>query len=349
MGEPNQGRTTIAEVAKRAGVSISTVSRVMNGLDRVHPETRERVSNVIQTLRYQPSAFARGLAIQQTRTLGFVIPTISDPFYLNIVRGVEEKAAAAGYSLLVISQLSGAGDQRILELFTQKRVDGLIIVGTVVPQELLVQLRTQSFPVVLLQQHAERTISVDNYGGATLLTDHLLELGYRTLAYIAGSGDTPDDAERFRGFQASLVRAGIAFDPRLFVQGDFLPGSGAEAATELLARNTPFKAIFAANDQMAIDAVLALRERGLSVPEDVAVVGFDDVPLARYVLPPLTTVRQPAYELGSSGVEAVLSALRGEPLPEGIILPVELVVRESCGAKLASARKEDALHPSVSL
>ena len=349
MSQPDLGRTTITEVAKRAGVSVSTVSRVMNGLDRVHPETRSRVMDVIQTLHYQPSAFARGLAIQQTRTIGFVIPTISDPFYLSIVRGVEEKAAAEDYSLLVVSQLSGAANGRVLELFTQKRVDGLVIVGTTVPQEILVQLQTQNFPVVLLQQQTERTISVDNYGGATLVTDHLIGLGYRTLAYIAGHDDTPDNAERFRGFQDSLVRAGVTFNPQLFVQGNFLQGSGSGAATELLSRDIPFDAVFAANDQMAIDAVLTLRERGLRVPEDVGVVGFDDIPLARYVLPPLTTVRQPAYELGFRGVQAVLDALRGEPLPNGVVLPVELVVRESCGVRLFPARKEANLQRTMSL
>ena len=340
MCQPDLGRTTIAEVAKRAGVSISTVSRVINGLDRVHPETRERVLAVVQTLRYQPSAFARGLAIQQTRTIGFVIPTISDPFYLSIVRGVEEKAAAEGYSLLVVSQLSETGDRRVLELFTQKRVDGLIIVGAAVPQKILEQLRTQSFPVVLLQQ-ADRTISVDNYGGAALVTEYLLGLGYRTFAYISGSDDTPDNAERFRGFQGSLERAGVTFNPQLFARGDFLQGSGSRAAKELVARNIPFEAIFAANDQMAIDAVLALREHGLRVPEDVAVVGFDDIPLARYVVPPLTTVRQPAYELGAQGVQAVLNALRGRAFPEGAVLPVELVVRESCGAELFARKEAD--------
>ena len=350
MSQPNLGRITIADVAKRAGVSISTVSRVINGLDRVHPETRERVSEVIRALHYQPSAFARGLAIRQTHTIGFVIPTLSDPFYLNIVRGVEKVAAAEGYNLLVVSQLSKTDDRRVLELFTQKRVDGLVIVGVAVPQEILVQLRAQGFPLALLQQQGgQATFSVDNYGGAALISKHLLGLGYRKLAYIAGSDDTADNAERFRGFRDSLAHAGIPFDPRLFTQGDFLQGSGSRAVTTLLARETPFDAIFAANDQMALDAVLTLREYGLRVPEDVAVVGFDDIPLARYVVPLLTTVRQPAYELGFRGIQAVLSALRGERLPEGVVLPVELIVRESCGAKLPQARKEAELQQAISL
>lgn len=322
-------------------MSISTVSRVMNGLDRVHPETRQRVLGVIEALRYQPSAYARGLATQRTHTIGFVIPTISDPFYLGIVRGVEAGAVAEGYSLLVVSQLTRMDETRVLELFTQKRVDGLVVVGVAVPPEVLAQLRAQGFPVALLQQQNEpSTFAVDNYGGARLITEHLLGLGYRQIAYIAGSDDTPDNAERFRGFNASLRRAGLAFDRALFVQGDFLQGSGAEAVATLRARGVSFGAIFASNDQMAIDAILALRESGVRVPDDVAVVGFDDIPLARYVAPPLTTVRQPSYELGLEATRAVLAALRGEVLPEGVILPAELVVRESCGAKREQRRGE---------
>lgn len=349
MSQPNPGRITIAEVAKRAGVSISTVSRVMNGLDRVHPQTRERVLDVIQTLRYQPSAFARGLATQQTHTIGFVIPTISDPFYLNIVRGLEEGAAAESYSLLVVSQTSKADERRMLELFTQKRVDGLVVVGAMMPQAVLAQLQAQGFPVVLLQQGEQATFAVDNYNGATLVTEHLLALGYQEFAYLAGSDDTPDNAERFRGFCDTLVRAGVAFNPQLFAQGNFSQGSGSGAVTELLNRKLPFEAIFAANDQMAIDAILTLRKHGLRVPADVAVAGFDDIPLARYIVPPLTTVRQPAYELGFRGAQAVVSALRGEPLPEGVVLPVELVVRESCGAKPPAAREEAELQQTIHL
>lgn len=313
----------------------------MNGLDRVHPETRRRVLDTVERLRYQPSAFARGLAIRRTHTIGFVVPTISDPFYLGIVRGVEESAAAEGYSLLVVSQLARVDDTRVLELFTQKRVDGLVVVGVAVLPEVLAQLRAQGFPVALLQQRGEPpTFSVDNYGGAVLMTEHLLSLGYRRIAYIAGSDDTPDNAERFRGFRDTLKRAGVLFARERFAQGDFFQGSGREAVETLLSHRTPFGAVFAANDQMAIDATLALRERGLRVPEDVAVVGFDDIPLARYVVPPLTTVRQPAYELGFRAIGAVLAALRGEALPVGVVLPAELIVRESCGAKVPPSRKE---------
>lgn len=336
MNQSALGRSTITEVAKRAGVSISTVSRVVNGLDRVHPETRQRVLGIVETLNYQPSAFARGLAVQKTHTIGFVIPTISDPFYLNIVRGVEEGAASEQYSLLIVSQPFAVSNQRILELFTQRRVDGMVVVGVTVPAEAIERLKTHGFPLVLLQGGSEgvATFAVDNYGGAVAVTDHLLNLGRKRIAYIAGSNDTPDNSDRFRGFQDALCRAGLEFDPRLFAQGDYAQDSGLRATKALLAREVPIDAIFAANDQMAMDAILVLRRQALRVPEDVAVVGFDDVPMASYVVPPLTTVRQPGYELGFGAAKAVLAALRGEVLPKETTLPVELVVRESCGALL---------------
>jgi LacI family transcriptional regulator len=291
---------------------------------------------VIETLDYQPSAFARGLATQKTYTIGFVIPTISDPFYLSIVRGVEEGAASEQYSLLIVSQPFALSTQRILELFTQRRVDGMVIVGITVPSKAMKRLHTLGFPLVLLQGSSEgtATFAVDNYGGAVAVTEHLLSLGHKRIAYIAGSNDTPDNSARFRGFQDTLCRAGLKFDVQLFAQGDYSQGSGSLATEALLKREIPVDAIFAANDQMAMDAILALRRRAMRVPNDMAVVGFDDIPLASYVVPPLTTVRQPGYELGFGAAKAVLAALRGEVLPKETTLPVELVVRESCGALL---------------
>lgn len=350
MSQPDSGRITIAEVATYAGVSVSTVSRVLNDLDRVHPETRTRVLATVEKLHYQPSAFARGLATQKTHTLGFVIPTISDPFYLSIVCGVEEAAASEQYSLLVVSQPSAASGQRVRELFTQRRVDGMVMVGVTVAAEATQHLSHQEFPLVLLQGGPGSVVNfaVDNYEGAVAMTEHLVGLGYTRVAYIAGSDDTPDNSDRFRGFRDALDRAGIAFDPQLFAQGDYSLGSGAHAAEALLGRAVLPDAIFAANDHMALEAMLALRRRGYRVPEDVAVVGFDDIPMASYAASPLTTVRQPGYELGFRAAKAILGTLRGEVLPTGVILPVELVVRESCGTGLPGRERRVDKHSPVS-
>lgn len=330
-------RVTIDEVARRAGVSISTVSRVLNGLDRVHPQTRQRVLELVHELRYQPSALARGLAIQQTQTLGFVIPTLSDPFYFEIVRGVEEAAASQRHNLLVVSQLSHRDDRRYLQLFDQRRVDSMVLVGITIPPEELARLVAQGFPVAFLQQDVGDgvyTFLVDNYGGARALAEHLLRRGYRRIAYITGSDYTSDNAERLRGLKDALAAHGLSLPESYVTQGDYYRESGYRAMVQLLEKSPSPEAVFAANDQMAIDAMLALRDRGLRVPEDIAVVGFDDIPLAGYVTPPLTTVRQPAYELGYRAACAVLGALHEPVAPARVVLPTQLVIRQSCGSHL---------------
>jgi DNA-binding LacI/PurR family transcriptional regulator len=334
MDPPEPARVTIKDVAERANVSISTVSRVINELDRVNPRTRQRVLEVIRELRYQPSALARGLAAQRTQTLGFVIPTLSDPFFLEIVRGVEEAAAAAGHNLLVASQPFSHDARRYLQLFDERRVDSMVLVGIKVPPEELGRLLGQGFAVAFVQQDGGEealTFLADNYGGARALSEHLLDLAYQRIVYIAGSDYTPDNAERLRGLSDAL--AGRGLEPFAIAKGDYHRGSGARAMTELLARRPLPEAVFAANDQMAADAIMAIRERGLSVPEDIAVVGFDDVPMAGYLTPALTTVRQPAYKMGYRAARAVLNPEKSLA-PARVVLPTQVVVRQSCGSHL---------------
>ena len=333
-------RVTINEVAERARVSISTVSRVMNGLDRVHPATRQRVLEAIQSLNYQPSALAKGLATQQTRSLGFVIPTISDPFYLEIVRGVEEAAAAARHNLLVASQAVAPGVPPYTPLVNQRRVDAMVVVGIKIPEADLRRFALQELPVAFVQQDAGALVPsflADNYGGAKALVGHLLALGHRRIAYIAGSDRTPDNAERLRGLRDALSSAGVVLPEPYIAFGTYLPGSGYEAMMKLLTLEPPPEAVFAANDQMAVDAIKAIWERGLNVPDDVAVVGFDDIPMAGYVTPPLTTVRQPTYELGFRAATSVLNSALGATqeggVPTRVVVPTELVIRRSCGSR----------------
>ena len=341
MKQLKTSRATIDEVAERARVSISTVSRVINGLDRVHPETRRRVLDAVQALNYQPSALAKGLATQQTRSLGFVIPTISDPFYLGIVRGVEEAAASVGHNLLVASQAVQPDEPCYKPLVNQRRVDAMVVVGIKIPDTDLRRFTRQGPPVAFVQQDAGELAAsflADNYGGAKTLAEHLLALGHRRFAYITGSDATPDSAERLRGLQDALLAAGSVLLETYIAQGTYLPGSGYEAMLRLLELEPHPEAVFAANDQMAVDAILASRERGLRVPEDIAVVGFDDVPMAGYVTPPLTTVRQPTYELGFRAASSVLDATNSvqasqkSQVPTRTVLPTELVIRRSCGS-----------------
>lgn len=331
--------TTIFEVAKRAGVSIGTVSRVINNRDRVSPQTRERVLAAIRELDYHANAHARALAQQRTSTLGLVIPQVNDPFFYQIVRGVEEAASGANYSLLIASQSRvPASEHRYLHLFRRGHVDAMVLVAIEIRVHEVQEIIRQGIPVVLVQLDIEGTVPTfltDNYGGARAMAEHLvLKHQYRRIAYITGTDHTSDSRERLRGLRDVLQEHGLTLPSEYVVPGDYLRTSGYRAMQQLLDLPTPPEAVFAANDQMAVDAMLAIRDRGLHVPDDVAVVGFDDIPMASYVSPPLTTVHQPVYELGWHAARMALDVItrdREIVSPRKVVLPTSLVIRGSCG------------------
>jgi len=330
---------TIFDVARHAGVSIGTVSRVTNNRDRVHPETRERVLCAIRELNYRPNPVARGLAGQQTNTLGLVIPQVNDPFYFQIVRGVEDAASDAGYNLLIASQPQQPGEHTYLSFFHRGHVDAMVLVAIDVRADEVQAITERGLPIILVQQDVGANIPsllVDNYYGARAMTEHLLEHGYRRLGYIAGTDYTPDNRERLRGVRDALVDHGLALPADHIARGNYLRDSGFRAMQELLALDPTPEAIFAANDQMAADAIMAAQAAGLSVPDDIAVVGFDDGPVASYTNPPLTTVSQPVYELGWQAARLALDISRADRdtaavAPRLVQLPTKLVVRQSCG------------------
>ncbi|MCI0574978.1 MAG: LacI family transcriptional regulator [Chloroflexi bacterium] len=335
--------STIYDVAEKAGVSISTVSRVLNGRNRVHPETRERISAAIKALNYQQNASARALATQQSDTLGFVIPQVNDPFFFEIVRGVEDAASAAGYSLLIASQPRHANEHHYLKLFRRRYVDAMVLAAIDAHRQEILEILARNVPVVLVQQDVGEDVPaflVENYGGACALTAHLLQHGYGRFAYITGTDYTPDNLERLRGLRDTLAGYGLDIPPEYISQGDYLRGSGYQAMLRLLDLPKRPEVVFAANDQMASDALLAIRERGLRVPEDIALAGFDDVALASYVSPPLTTVHQPAYELGFRAAQVALGMVKEEgPIePIRVVLPTKLVIRRSCGCSNETGR-----------
>ncbi|MBZ0292697.1 MAG: LacI family transcriptional regulator [Anaerolineae bacterium] len=329
---------TIFDVAERAGVSIGTVSRVLNQRDRVHPETRRRVMEAVKELDYQRNALASSLVTQRTQMIGMVVPMVNDPFFFEMVRGVEDAAYSANYTLIIASHPRSAKDRRYLDLFKRGYVDAMVLVASAEIQETEIRrAMDQGISVVLVQQEHEGIPSfvVDNYAGARALVEHLLGLGHRRIAYITGSDYTIDNAERFRGLYDVLSEHHLALPDSYIMQGDYHHGSGYEAMQKLLNLPEPPEAVFAANDQMAADAIQMARECGLRVPEDVAVVGFDDVSLARYTNPPLTTVAQPAYELGYEAATYALGQI-GNTDPFVSFqkkLSTQLVIRLSCGAK----------------
>lgn len=327
-------RSTIHDVAKRAQVAISTVSRVINGRDRVHPDTRTRVLAAIKELDYRPSALARSLATQRTKMLGLLVPSLSDPFYHEIVSGVEETTVAAGYNLLIASQPKTMTARQHMALFTQQRVDGLIMSQINVTRQEVIAIMQQGLPVALVLQDLGAdvpTALADNYQGACSLVKHLIGHGYRRIAYIAGNDDGPDNRQRLQAVCDTLHAHGLTLPADYIGQGTYFQGSGYQPMLQLLALPDRPDAVFAANDVMAGDALAALRDSGLQAPHDIAVVGYDDIPLASYLAPPLTTVRQPMYELGCAAAQMVLSAIDGSTASTRNILSTELVIRRSCG------------------
>jgi LacI family transcriptional regulator len=330
---------TIFDVAKRAGVSIGTVSRVINNRDRVRPATRERVLKAIRELDYHANALARGLASQQTATLGLVIPQVNDPFFYQIVRGVEEAASAANYSLLIASQSRlPASEHRYLHLFQRGHVDAMVLAAIEVHTHEVQEIMERGIPIVLVQLdtgHDVPTFLADNYSGGRAMAEHLvLEHHYQRVAYITGTDHTPDSRERLRALRDVLQENGLDLPAEYIVRGDYLRDSGYHAMQQLLDLPERPDAVFAANDQMAIDAMMAIRERDLCIPEDIAVVGFDDIPMASYVSPPLTTVHQPVYELGWHAARMALEIIDCSQdiiAPRKMLLPTSPVIRRSCG------------------
>lgn len=328
---------TIRDVARRAGVSVTTVSRVVNGTGPVREETRLRVEAARAELRYVPHGTARSLITRRTQILGVVLPDLFGEFFSEVIRGMDPQAQEHGYHLL----LSGSHDDRREIEFAmgamRGRVDGLIVMSPDVPGRELAECLPPDVPVVLLNCDVTGSpfpaINVDNFGGAREMVRHLVGLGHRRVAMVKGAEANFDARERLRGFQAAVAEAGGAVEG-VAVAGDFTEAGGYRAAQALLRDGPRPDAVFCANDSMAVGAISALREAGLRVPEDVAVAGFDDVPIARYLSPALSSVHVDVQDLGAKAIAMLCREVAGEgpEAPPQLLLPTRLVVRRSCGA-----------------
>ncbi len=323
---------TLDHVAELAGVSPSTVSRILNGTAVVSESKKKSVENAIAKLGFVPNPVARGLAGGRTFSIGVVTGAIDSPFYGAALRGVEDELDPAGYNALFVSgHWNEAVETRCLEILRGRRVDGIIaLTGRLSDQAL--KTCAKSIPVVvtgrLLKAAGLFSLNFNNFEGGCLATQHLIDLGHQRIAFIAGPPDHPDANERQRGYRAALEAAGINYEPGLTVAGAFHEVSGLLAVDRLLESRQRFTAIFAANDQMAAGAALGLHRHSLRVPEDVSLVGFDDVPTSQYATPPLTTIHQPAYHLGRLAASAMLQLLVGDKPTLQVPSPV-LICRES--------------------
>lgn len=337
LGAGASMRATIKDVARVAGVSVATVSRVLNGSGPVREATRLRVVSATKKLRYAPNGAARSLVTRRTRTLGVLLPDLHGEFFSELIRGIDEAAQEGGYHLLVSISHDHRRELRAALRAMHGRVDGCLLMSPGTDPGAVLSDLPRSLPIVLLncrtQGGAHGGISVDNYGGARAMAGRLLAAGHRRVAFIRGPIGNVDAEERLRGYRAALEEAGVEALPGWEAQGDFTESGGHRAATRLLEDTPRPTAVFAANDSMAIGALRALRETGLSPPVDVALAGFDDIPIARYVSPPLSSVRVPIRALGAAGVRHVLQALEETGPGRGWqeTLPTEVVLRESTG------------------
>jgi DNA-binding LacI/PurR family transcriptional regulator len=332
-------RATIRDVAALAAVSHQTVSRVINGQTSVAEPTRRRVLDAIEQLGYVPSPMARGLISNRTHTLGMVTADVSDGFFARAVAGAEAEARRRNYYLIVGSVEESPDDQEgtgYLRLMLDRRVEGLILArpGVVVAGDQLERATRASIPLLSIgssQPHGFTVVDVDNRRGGLDATHHLIELGHRAIATIVGPLEWPSAAARRTGYEDALRAAGIPADPALVETApDWGLESGYAATDRLLARGRPITAIFAHSDLMAIGAIRRLRSEGLRVPDDVSVIGYDDLPVAAFVDPPLTTVHQPMREVGALAADILLDRIAGLDRDRGPhLLPASLVVRQS--------------------
>jgi LacI family transcriptional regulator len=335
---------TIKDVARLAGVSVATVSRVLNSSAPVRDATRDRVLEVARELRFTPNGAARTLSRRRAGALGVILPDLYGEFFSELLRGIDQEAQRAGHSLLVSSSHHDSHGVAVAVRTMRGRVDGLLVMAPEVEAEALDAALPEGLPVVLLNRAPGVTaasVMVDNFGGAHAMTVHLLSLGHRRIGFLAGAVDNADSDERELGYRAALDEAGVPFDAGLYVRGDFTEDGGWRGARALLARAEPPSVIFAANDAMAVGVLSALREAEIDVPGTVAVVGFDDIPVARYLNPPLTTVRVGIAALGERAAALLLRDVAERPPPGRVprrdVLPTVVVVRQSCGAPFAAS------------
>ncbi len=325
---------SIKDIARVAKVSHSTVSRALRDSPLVNRETAERIRQIAEEMGYRPSAVARSLVTRKTKTIGVVVTTIADPFIAEVVSGIEEVANDHGYSVfLANSNADPDREIKVVHSFHERRVDGILVTASRVGALYIGHLSEMKVPIVLINnQHPGEfvhSVMIDNVTASRMATEHLIQLGHRRIAYIGDQFGYQSDTERFAGYRQALERAGLTFQPELIVHGDGKPEGGMRAMEHLLRLSPLPTAVFCYNDMTALGALRVARMRGLRVPADISLVGFDDLFIASYTEPPLTTIRQPKRQMGQRAMELLLQLLRGEDSQQTIWMQGELIVRNS--------------------
>ena len=336
MGVPCRDSVTILDVARLARCSITTVSRVLNNSShKVKEETRKRVLDAIQQLDYRPNALAKSLLSKRTMTIGAVVPDISNPYYAEVVRGIQDTADLEGYTVL-IQNTDRLSDRllRGIHILREKNVDGFIFTGGLHGMEgigeFLCELKERTVVIGRLEENLP-SVRIDNERASILAVEHLVQKGYRQIAYVSGALHSTTMVDRLSGFRKALKQFSLPEIPAYIQEGTQSLQSGYEAMKRLLSLPKRPEAILFANDQMLFGAMKALSEEGLKVPKDFAVIGFDNVPLCSYFNPTITSIEIPKYELGQAATRILFSLIRGESPQTPLWFPVRLIERESTG------------------
>ncbi|GCD82949.1 LacI family DNA-binding transcriptional regulator [Parageobacillus thermoglucosidasius] len=325
----------ISDVAKLANVSTATVSRVLSNSGNVKKETTEKVLEAIRKLNYQPNMLARQLRKLETKTILVVVPDITNTFFSKVLRGIEHVAIENDYEVLLgdtgnnIERESG-----YLNILRQRKADGMIMLTARLEARELEEIASE-FPVVLACEYLEGstipTVSIDNISSARKATEYLIHLGHRRIGFISGPLNVILSRDRLKGFQQAMAQHGIPIESLLVQEGDFSFESGYNMMMKFLALDQPPTAVFASNDEMAIGAIKAIKSRGLRVPDDISVVGFDDIQFASIYEPALTTISQPMFEIGKKAMELLIKLINKDKLEKSqYILEDQLVIRETC-------------------
>lgn len=346
-------KITSKDIAELSGVSRTTVSLVLNNVPgvRIPEETRQRILEAARRLNYHPNAAARSMVSGRTKVIGFVMrqsaeQAYGDHFLPSVLHGLAQAAASHGYRTLFEPIHPETKNDTYLKLIHERHVDGLVLSGPRSDDEELLRLYSEGLPVVLLGQFPGENIpfvDVDNVGGAACATEHLIGLGHRRIGMITNAPLVyTASIDRLTGYRRALEEAGIAYNEALVRYGDFSPHGGATAMEALLLLPEPPTAVFVASDTVALGTLQVIRRYQRRVPEDIALVGFDDIPLVAYTDPPLTTIRLPSYDLGWNAADKLIRIISGEQANHvtNTILPTELVIRASCGAEKATTEAE---------
>ncbi|MNO21612.1 Ribose operon repressor [compost metagenome] len=323
---------TIKDVAKLAGVALSTASYAMSGDSKVSAKTREKVLEAARQLNYQKNGFAMDLKRSRTNTIALILTDLSGPYYSELIRSIQDVALSNSYDLIACSSMGGK-DSTAVRFLLEKRVDGAIVLAHNITDEILQAAGSLRFPIVVMDRliagEGLINVVVDGELGGYSATRYLIEKGHEHIAYISGPANSYDNALRYKGFQRAMQEAGLEEKTKWKLSGGFIREGGYKSTKMMLMQGELPTAVFYANDEMAVGGMKALEEGGISVPDDISVIGFDDIQLAEYIQPPLTTIRQPMYESGSLAGHLLFQMLNGDTVNDFYKLKIELVERKS--------------------